>query len=500
MTYTLTLADGQILEATEEQAAIIDFALANPTQALQIIALAGTAKTTTLQFLWKYRPTVPTLALAFNKANATKFEQVAPGHVKGATYNSVGHRTWGTSLGGKKVLVNTKKNYNIVKELIDGLPRRQRSEGYAAFGDLTKTLSLAKLHGYIPPQVTMGQSLATEEEFFGDLEDPPDGWFIDLINRGLQTSIKQSYGGLIDYDDQIYMSTLFGGAFPKFPLVDLDEAQDLNPLNHAMTVRLVGPGTTLTAVGDPYQSIYAFRGAVTSSMARLRERFGMHEMPLSVSFRCPIAGVLRARSRAPHMQWAPWAKPGHVETLESWNAKDIPDGSAILCRNNAPLLTCALALLRAGRGVRLVGTDLGPQLIRALRRLSDDDKLPQEHVYDTIARWEADKLRTSRSPASVADRAECLRVFAGWGPDLGGALAHAQFIFAAAGPIQLLSGHKAKGLEWDTVYHLDPHRIPSPWARDGEALEQERNVRYVIETRFKETLYLVRLTGLQTGE
>ena len=77
------------------------------------------------------------------------------------------------------------------------------------------------------------------------------------------------------------------------------------------------------------------------------------------------------------------------------------------------------------------------------------------------------------------------RVFAGFGPTLGAAIAYCETLFKAQGPIQLLSGHKAKGLEWDTVYHLDPHRIPSPWSKEGEALEQEKNVRYVIETQSK---------------
>jgi hypothetical protein len=40
---------------------------------------------------------------------------------------------------------------------------------------------------------------------------------------------------------------------------------------------------------------------------------------------------------------------------------------------------------------------------------------------------------------------------------------------------------------------LDPHRIPSPWSKEGEALEQEWNVKYVIETRAKENLFFVRL-------
>ena len=119
--------------------------------------------------------------------------------------------------------------------------------------------------------------------------------------------------------------------------------------------------------------------------------------------------------------------------------------------------------------------------------------MTQEKVFDAINLWEAEKLRKARNAGTVADKAECLRVFAGFGPTLGAAIAYCEHIFAAKGPIQLLSGHKAKGLEWDTVYHLDPHRIPSPWSKEGEALEQEFNVRYVIETRAKRELFFVRL-------
>ena len=65
MDYTLD-TDGRTLSATEEQAAIIDFALASRTNLL-INALAGAAKTSTLRFLCKYLPIEPTLSLAFNK-------------------------------------------------------------------------------------------------------------------------------------------------------------------------------------------------------------------------------------------------------------------------------------------------------------------------------------------------------------------------------------------------------------------------------------------------
>src|SRR5262245_8473714 len=474
--------DGKILTATEEQTAIIDYARDTHEELRLILnALAGAAKTSTLEFLCKYMSLEPTLSVAFNKRIAEEMGARLPGHVKCATLNSVGHRAWMQAIG-KRVTLDTKKNFNLVKEGIDRLPRYLKEDAFDAFGDLTKTIAIAKHAGYVPAGVP-GRSLLGEEEFFGDLEEEPEDWFVKIINDALRTGVTQAYAGLIDFDDQIYMPTLFSSAsFPKFPRVMVDEAQDLSAINHAMLVKLVN--RDFIAVGDPWQSIYGFRGAVTSSMSRLRERFRMHEMTLSVSFRCPRKGVERARQRVPHMKYPEWAIEGIVEALPEWNAKCIPDNAAIICRNNAPLMSAALQLLRAGRGVHLVGTDLGPQLTKALKKFGDV-QMPQEQVYDAIDQWERDKLRKSRNAASVSDKAECLRVFAGFGPTLGAAIAYAEHIFAAKGPIQLLSGHKSKGLEWSTVYHLDPQRIPSPWAKEGEAFEQELNVRYVIETRFK---------------
>ena len=492
MTYTLE-TDGRVLEATPEQAAIIEYAIDNPQVNLIINALAGAAKTSTLRFLCKYMPIVPTLSLAFNKRIADEMAKVLPGHVRCATMNSVGHRVWGAAVG-KRLVLDTRKNYTIVKEAIEALPRRERGEAYDSMGDIIKCLSKAKLAGYVPKDVTMGKSLLTAEDFFATLEEVPDDWFCSMVNQCLMTGIKQAYGGLIDFDDQIYMPTLFGGSFPTFSRVMGDEAQDFSPLNQAMLERLVGPSTHFIAVGDPWQSIYAFRGADTRSMQWLAGRFNMHEMTLSISFRCPRAVIRNVHWRVPHMQWPDWAIEGEVRTLDEWDAKCIPDNSAIICRNNAPLMKCALTLLMSGRGVHLVGTDLGPQLVKALKKFGDTN-MTQQEVFNAIDVWEAAKLKRARNAGTVADKAECLRVFAGFGETLGAAIAYCEHLFAAKGPIQLLSGHKSKGLEWQTVYHLDPHRIPSPWSKEGEALEQERNVKYVIETRAKEALYYVTLEG-----
>lgn len=479
---------------TAEQLAIIEAAVSTK-DSLLLNALAGAAKTTTLELICKALPVSPILSLAFNKRIAEEMTKRLPGHVKCQTLNSVGHRVWMQTCA-KKIYLNKDKTYELLRQRIETLSRKQKSDAWDDFAFLRKSISTAKLSGYIPSgKFPNAQRLTDRIEVSNggwiENEDAENDWQW-LIDDVLTESIKQAYQGHIDFDDQIYMPTLFGGTFPKFPLVMVDEAQDLSALNHAMLDKLVTQ--RLIAVGDPYQSIYGFRGAVHSGMSKLQSKFSMLEMGLSISFRCPIEIVKRARFRAPHMQWPDWAKEGSVATLDQWSAATIPDASAIICRNNAPLFYLALRLLRAGRGIHLVGSDIGPGLVRALKKLGPENLSQQETIH-AIDRWEAEALKKTKSKAATADKADCLRVFANFGDTLSAAIAYAEGLFKSSGPIQLLSGHKAKGLEWGTVYHLDPWRIPSSYAESEEEREQELNVRYVIETRAKENLYLCTVEG-----
>jgi DNA helicase-2/ATP-dependent DNA helicase PcrA len=483
--------DERLLHATEEQEAIIDLALASKENIL-INALAGAAKTSTLQFLCKYLPVQPILSLAFNKRIAEEMTKRLPGHVKAQTLNSVGHRVW-MQVCSKKINLDTKKSYNILKAQIEGLSRADKSEAYEVFSETLRLVSRAKAAGYIPDGIMPHATRLISCEEFWDAAAAEDEELLSsraMVDTILTEGIKQAYDGTIDFDNQIYMSTLFGGTFPQFPLVMVDEAQDLSALNHAMLKKLAKG--RLIAVGDPWQSIYGFRGAVSKGMARLKADFNMTEMNLSVSFRCPIEVVKAAQSRVPHMRWPEWAKPGEVRRLEEWDDRTIVDGAAIICRNNAPLFSLAFKLLQCGRGVSLIGFDIGPSLVKTMKKLGPLT-MTQEEVYAAIDEWEKTKLRSAKSEASVRDKADCFRVFASFGKDLATACVFTEDMFKRQGTIQLLSGHKAKGLEWETVYHLDPWRVPSKYAKSDEEIEQELNVRYVIQTRAKNSLFLADL-------
>jgi DNA helicase-2/ATP-dependent DNA helicase PcrA len=480
---------------TPEQSAIIHNAR-RTSDNLLINALAGAAKTTTLEMICQKITGIPILSLAFNRRIADEMKKRLPSHVNARTMNSLGHEVWGRATG-KKLVVDPQKMYTILRGVIDDLPRTRQVEARRETADLLGFVRRAKRDGYVPHRCRhLGSLVFTSmDEWVDSLDDTPEDHQLELIERALERSIEAAYLGGIDYDDQIYCPTLFSGPWPRYPLVLIDEAQDLSPLNHLMLSRLVGQ--RLIAVGDPWQSIYGFRGAVAHGMRALRDQYSMVEFPLSVTFRVPRSGVERARSRVPHFQWADNAPEGRIEELAAWDADSVPNGAAIICRNNAPLFSAALRLLSQGRAIKLVGMDIGPGLVRILRKLnpSTDNEVGISAALD---RWEAHEVRRARRPESVYEKAECLRVLTAGHDSLGSAVAHAEALFRKDGEIQLLSGHKAKGLEWETVFHLDSWRIPSRFAKPGtEEMEQELNVRYVIETRFKRELYLIDMEGFQ---
>lgn len=470
---------------TPEQLAIID-AAANSSDNLLISALAGAAKTSTLVLIAEALPKTSMLCISFNKKIATEMKERLPSHCVSMTLNGLGHRVWGDTLG-KRLNLNTKKNYELLTEEVDKLDNQDKQEAFERFGELLKAVAFGKSCGYLPDgEFPSAKPLFNDDEFRLHLEDEPTDleWF--LIRTVSLRSAKLAKEGVIDFDDQLLMPTVFPASFPQYPLVLVDEAQDLSRLNHAMISKFAKK--RIIAVGDECQSIYGFRGAHQNSMQLLRKTFSMRTLTLSISFRCPIAVVEAARWRAPHMQWPEWAKPGEVSSLPEWSAPLLTPGAAIICRNNAPLFAQAIRMLKAKVPPELVGNDIGKGLMKVMKKFGDAS-LPIEEAEAKLAKWVARRLARARDPGPVYDQADCIRVFFEEADTLGQALTYAEHLFSMVGPIKLMTGHKAKGLEFDTVFFLDPFLC-----RDTE---QDKNLRYVIQTRAKEALYYVFSEGWQ---
>lgn len=465
---------------TDEQTHILS--LARGTDNLMITALAGTGKTTTLEMVDKAVTTKPALYLVFNKANAKDAEKRMQSTTTVRTFNSLGHRIWAASCG-KNLSLDPKKTAEILRSLINESPKSAQGEIWNSFWSVVQAVGTAKALGYVPEGAfTHARHLISRHDFHRALDEDPDDLTSSLIDEVLTRSIRAAYAGSIDYNDQIYMPALFGGIYPKFPLVLVDEAQDLSPVNHAMLSKLAK--NRIIAVGDPYQSIYGFRGAMQSGMKKLQSTFSLAPADLSVSFRCPRAIVEAARWRVPHFKWI--NEGGHVEGLSRLQPASIPADAVVICRNNAPLISMAMGLLGAGRSVSVSGSDIGPKLIGIMKRLGDDS-MSRTQLMSAIAEWEAEKL--ARESKSAPDLAACMRVFANNASTLSGAVSYAEHLFSAKGSIRLMTGHKSKGLEFDCVYHLDPFLL--------DDVEQDLNLRYVIQTRSKDRYYEINSTDIQ---
>ena len=101
--------------------------------------------------------------------------------------------------------------------------------------------------------------------------------------------------GLIDFDD---MPLLAGRALvtnkwlrtamvAKFPILAVDEYQDLGLALHGMVMGLCfSAGMRLFAVGDVDQSIYGFTGAAPELLRRLSERDDVETVQLGLNYRC----------------------------------------------------------------------------------------------------------------------------------------------------------------------------------------------------------------------
>ena len=118
-----------------------------------------------------------------------------------------------------------------------------------------------------------------------------------------------------------------------------------------------------------------------------------------------------------------------------------------------------------------------------------DSKMGKQDVLDNIDAWLAKEKDKSKRyiHASLEDRADCMRIFATQGEQLGDMLHYARHLAELHSPLKLLTGHKSKGLEFDTVYFLNSSLIGS----EG----QDPNVRYVIQTRAKTNLTYINLDG-----
>lgn len=183
---------------------------------------------------------------------------------------------------------------------------------------------------------------------------------------------------------------------------------------------------------------------------------------------------------------------GSVSKLTQYEPKDFVSTSAVLCRNTAPLISFAFALIRRGVGCRVLGKEFGTGLVTLVKKLNARSLDELEKKLEMYRTREVEKfLRKGEEEAAqgVRDKCDCIAIFIA-NADPSEPLSYlyeritSLFSDGPSGLLTLSTVHKAKGLEWPKVFILDKSKLmPSKFARTAWAKEQERNLIYVAITR-----------------
>jgi DNA helicase-2/ATP-dependent DNA helicase PcrA len=205
---------------------------------------------------------------------------------------------------------------------------------------------------------------------------------------------------LVDFDDQIALAArlaaergeVVAACRAAYDVVLLDEYQDTSVAQRILLTRLFGAGHPVTAVGDPFQAIYGWRGASVANIEDFPRHFAAAAgdaaatYPLPVSYRSggrllDLANRLARPLRADHPDVQPlrvpaggdpaagWVRCGVLETAAEEVAFVVDEvrgarergaaaawsDIAVLVRQNSVIAPISARLTAAGGPVEVVG-------------------------------------------------------------------------------------------------------------------------------------------------
>ena len=486
---------------SQYQQAIFD-AVRDPSLGSIIVdAKAGSGKTTTIIEAAKLMRGDIFLG-AFNKKMADELFLRCKGmfNVKAGTFHSAGYQAI------RNVMPNigapTNKVFGIVKALNDNSHNDDDFDKQAF--QIARIVSMAKQRGIgaiIPDDMHVWEDMIMT---FGLDEQLPDrfddrsemDYLIKFCQEVLNYDFNHSEG--IDFDDMIYLPLKMNLEMPQYDWVMIDEAQDTNPVRRELAKRMLKPTGRMLAVGDPYQAIYGFTGADNDALDQIRDQFDAITLPLSVTYRCPKKVVELAQTYVSGIEAHESNAEGELDSVLYYSLPDmVKPGEVILSRYNKYLVSLCFKFIRQGKAAKIEGREIGANLISLAKkwRTKDFEKLKM-HVREWTKK-EIDRAKKKGIDRTdfITDRAETLMILIDRAKEMRLKdkddlieMIEGLFVDDMNGhknKILLCSVHRAKGLEWDTVYLLGRNEIMGNKCSMQWQTDQERNLVYVGVTRAK---------------
>lgn len=458
-------------------------------------ARAGTGKTTTILEGLSYANAGKSLLAAFNKKIAEELKSKLKNPTAEAkTLHSIGFgfimRNW------SGVQLDNARGWRLaVRSLPTGAPD-------IAVNLVSRLASKGKGMCVVPTHSKL-VDIAYQFDLDPDENLEEMGYDVEAIAvaamRAMEFACQSD--GFIDFDDMVYVPVRNKWVRPRYDLVVIDEAQDMNATQIALARGVCKLNGRLFVVGDDRQAIYGFRGADAGVIDRLLLELNATELGLTITYRCPSNIVAYAQNIVPDYMAAPSAPLGEITSIDFGKLHEIADkGNFVLSRKNAPLAKVCLRLLRHGKRAMIEGKEIGAGLINIVKKVGG------RSIPDFMARltkWEDRQIKrlmsTGKQTAEakveiVKDQAETLRCLAEGMAGLSELNTRIISLFTETpggkGDYVICSSvHKSKGLESNTVFVLKETLYPG-----GFQSVEESNIEYVAVTRAKQKLTWV--TGI----
>jgi DNA helicase-2/ATP-dependent DNA helicase PcrA len=454
----------------------------NGNRNIVVQAKAGTGKTVTIVQAMNYVPANKSVAfLAFNKHIATALADKAPKNAKVATIHSMGLSALRSHIG--KFKVNNSKLYYALKDYTEVMRDAQQRIQWGL-----KVIPLLKANLLEPTKEHIDQICAHHSLDF------PDDYNVQMARYVIAAGEKRT--NMIDFDDMIWMPIVKNIECKKYDYVFVDEAQDLTSANLELIFKFGHEKTRFVFVGDGSQALYGFRGSYINAMDMIVNRSNAIELPLSICYRCPQKHIELAQTIVPEIKCAPDAPEGDIVEVTADRLMDyVSPNDLCICRNNAPLVAPAFNLLRAGIKVCIRGKDIGKGLTTLIKSFKTNDISKMQFK---LSKWYAEEVQKCHiknlNPDNIEDKYDTIMSFieACDPNNVDDLVDFIDNIFDdKRSQVTFSSIHRAKGLEADNVFIIQPHLMPSKYAQQDWEIQQEENIRYVAYTRAKNNLYMV---------
>lgn len=449
------------MKPTGEQQQAVDLAVSGGS--LKIEAYAGTGKTTTLLEISKALAGKRGVYLAFNRSIADDAQRKFPGHVDCRTAHSMAYRTVGYKFKDRLQRVTGKGVAELLK-----LPEEFASLSATAAGGMV----LDCVNRFTQSADTEFKSAHVPWHNLKGLRPQA----ARLIGTELLSEAKKLWAMMSDLKSTVPVThdtylKLWALGEPKInaDFILFDEAQDANAVMMDLVQR---QGSQVVWVGDRYQQIYTFRGAVNA----MEQIHTDHSCKISQSFRfgekiAEVANTILSVHLGANTDIK--GTPSIQSRVEYH-----PNPDTILCRTNAGVIDQIIKAVDLEQDVAVVGGV--NELVSLLYGANDLRSGRRAAVPDLAVFKNWDELKEYAGTDTGKDMSLLVRLMDKHNVfDLIDILKKTQGVQERSADIIVSTAHKSKGREWESVRLIDDFK-----GLDDENYEPEdSNLLYVAVTR-----------------